>query len=170
MYYRGYILVMQGQIEEGLMLVHQALHAYQSIGTELPRSVRLTEVAGIYGHVGQVEEGLRVIDEAISMARTMGEHVYEPERYRLQGLLLLAQSTHNHAEAAACFWQALDIARQQQTKTWEIRAATSLAHLWQQQGKRQEARELLTPVYRWFTEGFDTTDLQEARALLEELG
>jgi len=89
---------------------------------------------------------------------------------QLQGALLLQQAVPDAAQAAACFQQALDVARQQQAKSWELRAATSLAHLWQSQGKRQEAYALLAPVYAWFTEGFDTADLQEAKALLAELG
>jgi len=91
------------------------------------------------------------------------------ELYRLKGELLLQQSSDNQAEAEHCFHHALDLARNQQAKSWELRAATSLARLWQQQGKRQEAHDLLAPVYGWFTEGFDTADLQEAKALLEEL-
>src|SRR5262249_2686297 len=90
-----------------------------------------------------------------------------PELYRLKGALLLQQSSDNHAET--CFHHAMAIAQNQQAKSWELRAATSLARLWQQQGKRQEAHDLLAPVYGWFTEGFDTADLQEAKALLEAL-
>ena len=98
-----------------------------------------------------------------------GARWYEPELYRLKGELLLAQSPDNHTEAEPCFHHALEIARSQQAKSLELRAATSLARLWQRQGKRQEAYDLLAPVYGWFTEGFDTADLQEAQALLEEL-
>ncbi len=100
---------------------------------------------------------------------TTGERWYEAELYRLKGELLLQQSSDNQAEAEACFQQALDVARHQQAKSFELRAATSLARLWQQQGKRQEAHDLLAPVYSWFTEGFDTADLQDAKALLDEL-
>ena len=89
--------------------------------------------------------------------------------YRLKGELLLQQAVPDAPQAEACFQQALAVARRQQAKSWELRAAMSLSRLWQQQGKRTEARELLAPIYRWFTEGFDTPDLQEARALLEEL-
>ena len=91
------------------------------------------------------------------------------EAYRLQGALLLRQAVPDAAQVEACFQQALAVAHRQEAKTWELRAATSLGHLWQQQGKRAEARELLTPIYGWFTEGFDTADLQEAKALLDEL-
>jgi predicted ATPase len=108
-------------------------------------------------------EALAVIDET-------GEHRWEAELHRLTGEFLLARTPDDHAEAEACFQQALDIARHQQAKSWELRAAMSLACLWQQQGKRAEAQALLAPIYDWFTEGFDTADLQEAKALLEELG
>jgi predicted ATPase len=100
---------------------------------------------------------------------TTGERWYEPESHRLKGELLLQQNSDNHAEAETCFHHALDIARNQQAKSFELRAATSLARLWQQQGKRQEAHAFLTPVYDWFTEGFDTADLKDAKALLHEL-
>ena len=89
--------------------------------------------------------------------------------HRVQGALVLAQAADQHAQAATCFQHALDIARQQQARSWELRAAMSLACLWQQHGKRAEARALLAPLYTWFTEGFDTADLQEAKALLNEL-
>ena len=95
---------------------------------------------------------------------------YAAELSRLQGALLLQQAVPDAAQAEACFQQALDVARQQQAKSLELRAATSLARLWQQQGKRAEAYDLLAPIYGWFTEGFDTADLQEAKASLEELG
>ena len=100
---------------------------------------------------------------------TIGERWYEAELYRLKGTLLLQQHTDNQAESENCFHHALDIAWNQQAKSLELRAATSLARLWQQQGKRQEAHNLLAPVYGWFTEGFDTADLQEAKALLDGL-
>jgi predicted ATPase len=91
------------------------------------------------------------------------------EAYRLQGALLLRQAIPDAVEAEACFQQALTLARRQQAKSWELRAAMSLSRLWQQQGKRQEVHDLLVPIYGWFTEGFDTADLQEAQALLEDL-
>ena len=94
---------------------------------------------------------------------------WEAELYRLKGELLLTRSSEHQAEAETCFQQALDVARRQQAKSLELRAAMSLARLWQQQGKRAEAHELLAPIYGWFTEGFDTADLQEAKALLEAL-
>jgi predicted ATPase len=100
---------------------------------------------------------------------TTGERWYEAELHRLKGALWLSQSVDNSAEAETCFQHAMTIAQEQGAKAWELRSATSLARLWQHQGKRQQARDLLAPVYTWFTEGFDTPDLQEARALLDEL-
>jgi predicted ATPase len=98
-----------------------------------------------------------------------GECWYETELYRLKGELLLQQSPDYHIEAESCFQHAISTAQNQQAKSWELRAATSLARLWQFQDKRQEAYDLLSPVYNWFTEGFDTADLQEAKQLLDEL-
>jgi predicted ATPase len=110
-----------------------------------------------------------VLDEALAAVDKHGERFWEAELYRLKGELLLILSTDNQAEAEACFLQALDVARQQQAKSWELRTALSLSQLWHQQDKRNAACELLTPIYGWFTEGFDTADLQEAKALLNAL-
>src|SRR5262249_51624607 len=118
---------------------------------------------------GQPEAGLRALHEAFTLVDTYETRWYEAEIYRLKGALLLAQSSDNHTEAEHCFHHALAIARTQQAKSFELRTATSLARLWQSQGKRQEARDLLAPVYDWCTEGFDTADLKEAKALLDEL-
>ena len=107
-------------------------------------------------------QALRAVDET-------GEHFYEAELHRLKGEFLLQLSSDNQREAETCFQHAMTIAQNQGAKAWELRTATSLARLWQQQGKIPEARDLLAPVYNWFTEGFDTADLQEAKALLDEL-
>ncbi len=103
------------------------------------------------------------------LTNARGKRRWEAELYRLKGEILLARSPEHYAEAETCFRQALDIARHQEAKSWELRAAMSLSRLWQRQGKRAEAHGLLAPIYGWFTEGFDTTDWQEAKALLEEL-
>ena len=107
--------------------------------------------------------------DALAVAQRTGERRDEAEIYRIKGELLLQHAVPNAPEAEACFQQALAIARRQQTKSWELRAAMSLARLWQRQGKRAEARHLLAEIYGWFTEGFDTADLQDARALLDAL-
>src|SRR5262249_44058447 len=125
--------------------------------------------AEAYGQAGQSREGLQVLAEALTLIENNGDCWYEAEIHRLKGALLLQQHSDNQAEAETCFQQAITVAQNQQAKSWELRAATSLARLWQQQGKRQEAHDLLAPVYHWFTEGFDTADLQEAKALLDEL-
>jgi predicted ATPase len=109
------------------------------------------------------------LTEALSLVDKNDERWYEAELHRLKGELLLQRSSDNHTEAETCFQKALDIARRQQAKSFELRAATSLARLWQQQGKRQDAYDLLAPVYGWFTEALDTADLQDAKALLDEL-
>src|SRR2546421_3145675 len=114
--------------------------------------------------MGQLEVRLTVLTEALTLADNTGERWYEAELHRLKGALLLQQSLDNQVEAESCFHHALEIARTQQAKSFELRAATSLARLWQQQGKREEARQVLAAVYNWFTEGFDTADLQDAKA------
>jgi predicted ATPase len=127
-------------------------------------------LAEAYGESGQAEAGLRLLAEALTIADHQGMHLWEPELYRVKGELLLRQPVPDVLEAERCFRQALDSARRQEAKSLELRSALSLSRVWQQQGKRAEAYDLLTPVYHWFTEGFDTADLQEAKALLEELG
>jgi predicted ATPase len=125
-------------------------------------------LAEAYGKSGQAAEGLTILEEALALVEKTGQGVYEAELHRLQGEVLLIHAVEGGG-AEACFQQALTVARRQEAKSLELRAAMSLSQLWQQQGKRDEARELLAPVYGWFTEGFDTADLQEAKALLEEL-
>jgi predicted ATPase len=118
----------------------------------------------------QLEEGITLLAEALAVTNDKGERRWEAELYRLKGALLRAHSAEHDTEADTCFRQALEIARRQQAKSLELRVALSLSRLWQQQGKRAEAYDLLAPVYNWFTEGFDTADLQEAKALLAALG
>ena len=165
----GWTLAAQGRGEESIPQIRQGLAAYRLTGAEVVRPFYLTCLAEAYGAGGQPAEGLRVLAEAVAAAHNIGERWYEAERHRLKGDLLLAVSAEHQAEAEACFQQALDVARYQQARSWELRAAMSLSRLWQCQGKRAAARELLAPIYGWFTEGFDTADLRDARALLEEL-
>jgi predicted ATPase len=166
---RGWALSEQGGGEEGVAQVCQGLAALQATGGEVRLPYYLALLAKAYGIVGQTEEGLTAVAEALELVHKTGERWYEAELHRLKGELLLQQSADNHPEAEASFHHALDIACRQQAKSLELRAATSLARLWQAQNKRQDASALLAPVYGWFTEGFDTADLQEAKALLEEL-
>jgi predicted ATPase len=167
--WRGWALAMQGQGERGLAQLHQGLAAILATGQTLSQPLCLILLAEAAGHIGQVEEGLRLLGEALTAFEESGRGDILTEAYRLQGEFLLRQAVPDAPQAEACFQQALAVARRQQAKSWELRAAMSLARLWQRQRKRAEARELLTPIYAWFTEGFDTADLQEAKALLDEL-
>ena len=166
---RGWALAAQGQWAEGLGQIRQGLAAWRAMGMRASLPWFLALLAEACGKAGQIEEGLRALDEALEAMQTTEDRVYEAEVYRLKGVLLLQQSAAQQGEAEESLQQALAVARRQQAKSFELRAAMSLSRLWQQQGKRAEARELLGEVYGWFTEGFDTADLQEARALLEEL-
>ena len=167
--YRGWALAQQGHAREGIAQFEQGFQAYRATGAEAAWSSLLALLAEAHGALGEPEAGLAVLTEALTLVGTTGERWYESALHRLQGALLLQQTSENATEAAHCFQQAIAIAQSQQAKSFELRAATSLARLWQQQGKRQEARDLLAPIYDWFTEGFDTLDLQEAKALLDEL-
>jgi class 3 adenylate cyclase/predicted ATPase len=166
---RGWTLAQQGQAQEGIEQMHQGLRAFRATGAEIVRPYWLVLLAEAHGTIGQPETGLTMLTEALALVDTTGERWYEPELYRLKGELLLQQSLDHQGEAEACFHKALNIARSQQAKSFELRTATSLARLWQRQGKRQEAHDLLAPVYNWFTEGFTTADLKDAKALLDEL-
>src|SRR5262249_30870740 len=166
---RGWALAARGHGEEGIAQIRQALATYPT-GSTRDRLYYLALLAEACAEVGQTAEGLEALAEPPAMLAKSGGHCCEAELYRLRGELLLQCSMAPQGEAEACFQQALDVARRQQAKSLELRAAMSLARLWQQQGKRQEAYALLAPIYGWFTEGFDTADLQEAKVLLEELG
>jgi predicted ATPase len=126
-------------------------------------------LADVAAHLGDTADGLQALAEAHTLMEQHAERCWEAEIARLRGVVLLRQPEPPQAEAEACFQRALDVARRQEAKSLELRAAMSLARLWQQQGKRAEARELLAPVYAWFTEGWETADLQEARALVAAL-
>jgi predicted ATPase len=170
-FFRGWALAAQGQAEAGIAQLCQGLAAWRATGAEIGRPRWLTMLAEAYGSVGQTEAGLTVLAEALALVGTTGQRVYEADLHRLQGeLVLLHAGADGGAEAEPCFQQALAVAGRQQAKSLELRAAINLARLWQQQGKQVEARDLLAPIYGWFTEGFDTADLQEAKTLLEELG
>ena len=150
--------------------MHEGMAIYRATDAALFLPYFLTFLAEAYGAANQPEAGLRLLDEARTVMDSTQERVYEAEMQRVQGELVLAQGADQYAQAETCFLHALDIARRRQARSWEPRAAVSLSRLWQQQGKRAEAQALLAPIYGWFTEGFDTADLQEARALLEALG
>src|SRR3990172_8041260 len=177
---QGWALAGQGQREEGIEQMRQGLASWQATGAELYRSYWLALLAEAYGKAGQTEEGLTVLAEALAVVNKNSERFYEAELYRLKGELLLMQAVGAGSipdefvgdaptEAETCFRQAIDIARCQSAKSLELRAVISLSHLLQKQGKKKEARRMLAEIYGWFTEGFDTRDLKEAKALLDEL-
>lgn len=163
-FWRGWALAAQGDVE-GPSLMRQGLAASESIGAKLGRTAYFSFLADAYRHVGQIDAGLRVLAEAQPKA---DDH-WAGELYRRQGELLLMAGGPQAEEAETYLQRALAITRHQQAKWWELRAAKSLSRLWQQQNKHQDAYDLLAPIYHWFTEGFDTADLQEAKALLEAL-
>jgi predicted ATPase len=175
---RGWSLTAQGQRKEGMAQMHQGLEAFRATGGELNRTYYLVLLAEAYGQSGQTDEGLRVLTEALTAVESGRERWWEAELHRLRGELLSRPGSprpqtkgrrRRMVEAERCFQQALEVARRQAAKSLELRAAMNLSRLWQHQGRRQEAYDLLAPVYNWFTEGFDTADVQEAKALLEEL-
>jgi predicted ATPase len=165
---RGWALAVQGRHEEGIAQMRQGLDARRAIGTRITLAEYSARLGEAYGRIGQAEAGLRLLDEALAVV-DKGDRWYEAELHRIKGELLLRQAVPDAPQVETCFQQALAVARRQQAKSWELRSATSLSRLWEQQGKRVEAYELLAEVYGWFTEGFDTPDLQEAKALLEAL-
>ena len=122
-----------------------------------------------YGQLGQLEDAWRMLSGALDAVEESSQRYYEAEIYRFKGHLHLREARPDVEQAHTCFQRSLEIARHQQAKSWELRAAMSLARLWATQGRRGEAHDLLAPVYGWFTEGFDTTDLKDAKALLDEL-
>jgi predicted ATPase len=195
---RGWALVEQGQGEEGITQMREGLAAYRVTGAELRWPYYLALLAGAYGKVGQAEEGLSVLPEALATVDRTGERFYEAEVYRIKGQLVLQSGVRSlesenpstqhlapstQAEAEECFLKAIEIARKQQAKSLELRAVMSLVRLRQQQAAQSEshnthhearvrldeAHQILSELYQWFTEGFDTKDLQDAKMLLDEL-
>ena len=166
---KGLLLALDGNESDAIKTITSGMAAYQSTGATLYRPQHLSYLASAYAKVGQFEEAWRCISEAMTAVETTKENWYEAEANRVAGEVALKLPEPDAAKAEAYFQRALRLARQQQAKSWELRAAMSLARLWRDQGKVQQARELLAPVYGWFTEGFDTLDLKDAKALLEEL-
>jgi predicted ATPase len=156
-----------GQVEEGIAQIRQGLAAWQAMGAGMHLSHYLGMLAEAHMKAGQVEQGLSVLAEALAFVEKTDERYFEAEIHRLKGELLLMQGDEPEAEAE--YHLAVEVARRQRAKSWELRATTSVSRLWQKQGKREEARRILAEAYGWFTEGFDTPDLEEAKALLEEL-
>jgi predicted ATPase len=167
--FQGWALAMRGQGKEGLAQVRQGITAWRTTGAVLFVPYSYTLLADVADQLDHRTESLQALAEAHTLVEQHEERAWEAEIARLRGVVLLRQTETPQAEAEAWLQRALQVARSQEAKALELRAAMSLCRLWQQQGKRTEAYELLAPVYGWFTEGFDTADLQEAKALLEEL-
>ena len=167
--FRGDAVAQHGEFAEGIAQMREGISELRSIGTVFSFSSFFAGLANAFASCGNVDEGLATVEEALAMMQTSGEHFCLPEIHRIKGQLLLAGSVNKGDAAEAAFGEALSVARELQAKFLELRAAMSLARLWRDQGKPQQARELLAPVYGWFTEGFDTRDLKEAKALLDAL-
>jgi predicted ATPase len=163
----GKVQVEAGQVEEGIAQILRGFGWYEATGARIYGPSVLSQLAAAYGKAGRAQDGLSVMSEALVLTGKTGERQYEAESHRIKGELLRMQD--DETEAEVCFQKAIEVAQRQEAKSWELRAAMSLSRLWQKQGKREEARELLSEIYGWFTEGFDTADLKEAKALLEEL-
>jgi predicted ATPase len=166
---RGCILASTGKPSDAVQLITSGLAASQVTGTTFWLPLYESYLAKAHAELGNFVDAWRCIGEATSAMETTKETMFEAEVYRVAGEIALKSPEANAAKAGAYFERALSVARQQQAKSWELRASTSLARLWRSQGRPQQARELLAPVYGWFTEGHDTRDLKEAKALLEEL-
>ncbi|MGE4096409.1 MAG: hypothetical protein AB7G75_36890, partial [Candidatus Binatia bacterium] len=196
---RGWALAEQGKHEEGITAMREGLVAYEATGAGMGKTLFLSLLADAYGKAGQSEAGLQELAKAFEFLHKTNERAYEAELYRLKGELTLQQASLGRVknklrtsqkrsnnsnpqpltpsteaevarEAEECFLKAIDIAHQQQAKSWELRASTNLARLWLQQDKTKQAHTLLSKIYNWFTEGFDTKDLQGAKTLLDDLG
>ena len=165
--YRGWVKVKNGDVAEGISLLRSGSTAYSATAAQLWTPYYTALRARACEIAGQIEESLVLLDDALQLSERTGEHWFAAELHRHTGRLLLRQGQVDAAEGL--YRKALSIAREQEAKLWELRAAMSLALLWRDQSRRAEARDLLAPVYRWFTEGFDTPDLKEAKALLDEL-
>ena len=166
---QGWLLASTGKAPRAVQTITLGIAAWRSTGSTLWIPFYLSHLARAHAELGQLDDARRCIGDAMSAMETTKEKWCEAEIHRLAGEIALKSPERHAAEAEAYFERALAVARQQQAKSWELRASMSLARLWRSQGKVQQARELLAPVYGWFTEGFDTRDLKEAKALLEEL-
>ena len=188
----GWALAEKGHTEEGITQIRQGLANLRATGQKTVLTYPLAQLAETHRNIGQAEEGMKALAEALAIVDKTGERFYEAELYRLKGELTLQQEARGwrletspsspqasslkpqvssgvEQEAEGYFHKAIEVARRRQAKSWELRAVMSLARLWQQQDRQREAHERLAEIYSWFTEGFDTKDLQEAKALLDEL-
>ena len=166
---QGWLSALNGKAEDAVHTINSGIAAYRSTGATACAPLYLLQLAKAYAELGQFDDAWRCIGEAMTAMETTQERWWEAEANRIAGEIALMSPEPDAAKAGAYFERALAVARQQRAKSWELRAAMSIARLWRDQGKRDEARNLLTPVYTWFTEGFDTLDLKEAKALLDTL-
>jgi predicted ATPase len=167
-FYRGERQALEGQAKEGIKEMRRSLAIMEGTGTLTCFTRLMARIVDVCRKTGEIEEGLTAVNEALEVAQKYDERYVEPELYRLKGELLWMRGEPDN-EVEKHFQQALELSRRRLAKSWELRAATSLARLMRKQGKQKEAYELLNGVFGWFTEGFDFPDLKEARALLEEL-
>jgi predicted ATPase len=166
---RAGVLALTGKASDAVGIFTSAIPAWRSTGSKLFLPIWLSHLARANGELGQFNEAWSQIGEAITTVETTKEKWFEADVHRIAGEIALMSPVRDLAKAEACFERALAVAREQQAKSFELRAAMSMARLWRDQGKRDGARGLLAPVYGWFTEGFDTPDLKQAKALLDEL-
>jgi predicted ATPase len=164
---RSSALLAQGDVQQAAASIPERLAPRGTIGSHQYRAYHLALLSEVLDRVGDHKGALAALADALAWVEQSGERWWEAEIHRLKGVSLLSQ--RSFTESAACFEQAIRIAQRQQAKSLELRSAVSLAQLWRDQGKREQARDLLAPVYTWFTEGFDTADLKAAKALLDEL-
>ena len=166
---QGCILASTGKPSDAVQLITSGLATAQGMGTTFWSPLYQSYLAKAHAELGQFVDAWRCIGDATRAVETTKETMFEAEVYRIAGEIAFQSAERDASKAHAYFERALAVARNQQAKSWELRAAMSMARLWRDQGKVQQAQELLAPVYGWFTEGFDTPDLKEAKALLEEL-
>jgi class 3 adenylate cyclase/predicted ATPase len=166
---RGWLLALSGKASDAVHMIIAGVTSYRSTGATVGLPLMLSYLASAYAELGRYHDARRCLGEAMTTMETIEERLYEAEIHRMGGEIALQSPERDQATAQAYFERALAVARQQQAKSWELRAAMSMARLWRDQSKRDAARDLLAPVYGWFTEGFDTLDLKEAKALLEQL-
>ena len=166
---QGCVLALTGKASDAVHVITSGINARRSTAATALEPFCLSYLAGAHAELDNFDDALHCIREAMTKVETTKESWFEAEIKRMAGEIALLLPDPDATKAEEYFEHALAVARQQQAKSWELRAAMSMARLWRDQGKREEARELLAPVYGWFTEGFDTRDLKEAKALLEEL-
>jgi len=169
MLWRGCLFTLTGKDADAVQTITSSITAFRSTGATFLLPWFLSNLARAYAELFQFDDAWRCIAEAMTAVETTKETMTEAEIHRIAGEIALMSPEPDAAKAQACFQRSLAVARAQQAKSWELRAAISLARLWRDRGKRAEAHDLLAPVYGWFTEGFDTLDLKEAKALLDAL-